>query len=87
MDDVAGLTAQERAARVTWLLADGAELNTLDVASLTGLSERGARALMARLSRVLPLACENGVWVAIGKGSSAGCDTMSTGRVDSCQNG
>lgn len=56
-------TAQERAALVAWHLAHGEGMRTVDVVLLTGLSFRGARYLMCRLSRVIPIyQDEDGFW-------------------------
>lgn len=49
------LTPQERAAIIAWYLARGQELTVADVARLTGLGRRGARKLVIRLSRVIPI--------------------------------
>jgi hypothetical protein len=51
----ADLTAQERAALVAWRLATGGQMTTQEIAERTGLSMRGARWLMDRLSRVVPI--------------------------------
>jgi hypothetical protein len=55
-------TAQERAALVAWHLAHGDGMRIIDVRLLTGLSYRGACHLMFRLSRVIPIYCDEGVW-------------------------
>ncbi len=48
---------------ITWHLAHGEGLTTCVVASLTGLSLRGARELMYRISRVIPIYMDSdGVW-------------------------
>lgn len=57
------LTAQERAAKIAWRLALGERLTTRDVILLTGLSYSGAWYLMMRISRVIPVLCnELGEW-------------------------
>jgi hypothetical protein len=57
-------TPQEKAALVTWHLAHGEGMRTVDVATLTGLSWRNAYALMCRLSRVIPICQDDAsVWV------------------------
>lgn len=48
-------TPQEKAALVAWHLAHGEGMRTQDVAKTTGLTCRGARKLMSRLARVLPI--------------------------------
>ena len=64
MDAENGLTAQERAGKVAWLLARGARLRTREVARLVGLSERGARSMLNRLCRVMPISNCEGIWMA-----------------------
>ena len=65
MDDPAGLTPQERAGYTAWILARGARLTTRDLALRIGLTERGARAMLCRLSRVVPIRQDvQGQWQA-----------------------
>lgn len=52
MDD--SLSAQERAGLVVWLLAQR-PMTTAAVAGRVGLSHAGARVLLAKLSRVVPI--------------------------------
>lgn len=60
----ADYTPQEKAALVTWHLAHGEGMRTVDVAAMTGLTWRSAYDLMCRLSRVLPICQDNAsVWV------------------------
>jgi len=54
------LTAQERAAIVTWRLACGERLTTQEIMRLTGLTREGAWYLMMRLLRVVPIFCDDG---------------------------
>ena len=62
--DCAELTPQERAGLVAWHLARGRSLRTVEVARLVGLKERGARALLGRLSRILPIRQDDsGSWI------------------------
>lgn len=82
-DSLDELTPQERAARVTWAIAQGETMSTQQVATLAGMSERGARWLMARLSRVLPVfQDDSGLWrvcetrSASGRASTAPSDTI-----------
>jgi len=57
------LTAQERAAIITWKLAFGAQLTTREIAEMMGLTHCGAWRLMMRLSRVLAIFCnDEGEW-------------------------
>jgi len=77
------LTAQERAALVTWLLAGGAQMTTGDVATVTGLTPRGARTMLERLSRVIPIRQnEAGRWICVyrGRNSSPMCDNIKKER-------
>ena len=53
---------QERAAVVAWRLCDDGELTVRDVCMLTGLKPRAARYLLEKLTRVLPIVHEDGVW-------------------------
>ena len=54
----------QRAALVTWLLAEGVELTTNDVADLCQFSQRAAQDLMQQLSEVLPIERERRFWRA-----------------------
>ena len=56
-------TPQERAALVAWHLAHGEGMRTADVEALTGLTWEGARVLMCKLSRVIPIMQVRGEWV------------------------
>lgn len=56
-------TPSERVALVAWHLAHGEGLTTQIIAGLTGLSPRGARELMYRISRVIPIYIDDdGFW-------------------------
>jgi hypothetical protein len=57
-------TPSERVALIVWHLAHGEGLNTLHIAQMTGLSLRGARELMYRVSRVIPIYQDDndGMW-------------------------
>ena len=61
MDD-RELTSTERVVLVLMRLQAGATPTTRDVASLTGLSTEGARKLLLRLCRVVPLAHADNRW-------------------------
>ena len=52
----------ERVAIIVFLLCKGRKFTTNEVAELCGVTRRGAYAIMARISRVLPLTFENGEW-------------------------
>jgi len=52
----------ERVAVIVYLLARGRRFRTSEVADLCGLKRRGAYALMARISRVMPLTFLDGEW-------------------------
>lgn len=59
----ADYTAQEKAALIAWHLAHGEGMTTGEVASMTGLTQAGARFLMNRLVRVLPIyRNKDGIW-------------------------
>jgi predicted ArsR family transcriptional regulator len=56
VDECEGLTPQERAARVVfWLCAKHEALTTKEIAERIGISPRGTRKLLCRLSRVVPI--------------------------------
>ena len=52
----------ERVAIIVFLLCKGRKFTTMEVAELCGVTRRGAYAIMARISRVLPLTLDNGTW-------------------------
>lgn len=57
------VTPQERGAVVGWMLASGSGVTSSRVARAANLSPRGARKLLARIARVLPIHNpENGRW-------------------------
>lgn len=77
MYDPEGMTAQERAAVVSWDLAGGARFTTAQVARRLGLSMRGARCLLARISRVVPIYCDEcGRWQAVGSNRAPASDKL-----------
>ena len=60
----ADYTPQEKAALITWHLAQGEGMRTVDVAVLVGIARQNAWALMCRLSRVIPIYQDpDGFWV------------------------
>ena len=52
----------ERIGRATWLLAQGRSMTVREVAEVLEITPRGARAMLERLSRVVPLVDDGGVW-------------------------
>ncbi len=52
----------ERVAIIVFLLCKGRTFTTDEVAELCGVTKRGAYYIMSRISRVLPLALDNGTW-------------------------
>ncbi len=57
-----GLTSTERVVLVLMRLLSGATPTTREVADLTGLTTEGARKLLLRLCRVVPLTQIEGCW-------------------------
>lgn len=60
------LSKQQRVVKLVWLMADGGEYSTSEVADMFGISYSTARRLMIRLQVVIPLASPNelgGKWV------------------------
>ena len=55
-------TAQERAALITLEIFAGAELTTAEIAQRVGVTYQGARAMMDKISRVVPVYVDNGLW-------------------------
>jgi len=63
-----GLTGQQKVAHLTYLMAQGAELSTNDVASMYCMSWSGAYSMLERISLSLPLTKDetyNGKWYLI----------------------
>ena len=56
------LTAQERAAMVTYDIIMGRQLTTLEIARRIGITNMGAWKLMQRVSRVVPVYQDEGRW-------------------------
>jgi predicted DNA-binding transcriptional regulator YafY len=52
----------ERIGRATWLLAQGRAMTVRQVAEELEITPHGAYQMLVRLSRVLPLSDEGGVW-------------------------
>jgi len=55
-------TTTERVGLLVWHLAHGDGIRTADAAKLTGLGVEGARVMLCRLSRVIPIYQWHGVW-------------------------
>lgn len=58
----AGLTSTERVVLVLMRLLSGSTPTTREVAEFTGLTPHGARKLLLRLCRVVPLTQVEGCW-------------------------
>jgi len=64
----ADLVVTERAAVVSWQLADGARMTTRDVAERYGIDMSGAHKMMNKMARKLPIALDEfGRWHRIDK--------------------
>lgn len=61
------MTPTERIGRATWLLAQGRQVTVRQMAMELEITPRGARAMLERLSRVVPLCDEGGVWRVMGE--------------------
>ena len=62
------LVVTERAAVVSWQLADGARMTTREIAQSSGLHVRSAYHMMNKLARVLPIALDEvGRWHRVDK--------------------
>jgi hypothetical protein len=56
-------TPSERVALVVWyMMGLGVALSTREVADLVGINRSSAYCLMARISRVIPIYLDAGVW-------------------------
>lgn len=60
--DAQGLTSTERVVLVLVRLLSGSTPTTREVAELTGMTPHGARKLLLRLCRVVPLTQIEGCW-------------------------
>ncbi len=56
------MTPTERVGRITWILAQGGQVTVRHVAEALEMTPRGARYLLERLSTVVPLVDDGGVW-------------------------
>lgn len=56
------MTPTERIGRATWILATGQAVTVRSLADVLEITPRGARAMLERLSRVVPLVDEGGLW-------------------------
>lgn len=58
----ADYTAQERAALITFQLLEGAQMTTSEIAQRIGVTYHGARYMMEKVSRVVPVYEDGGRW-------------------------
>lgn len=56
------MTSTERVALIVYLLSQGAEMTSQEVARRTGLTTGSGLRLLQRVSRVIPLCETDGVW-------------------------
>lgn len=56
------MSAQEKAAKVTFQIVSGDTPTTADIAERFGMTWQGAYRMMSNVSRVVPLTTENGRW-------------------------
>jgi len=62
------LVVTERAAQTAWMLADGAQLTTREIASHVGLQLKSAYHMMNKIARVLPIRLDDeGRWHRVDK--------------------
>jgi predicted DNA-binding transcriptional regulator YafY len=52
----------ERIARAVWLLASGESTTVRHLAERLEITPRGARSMLEKISRVIPLVDDGGVW-------------------------
>ena len=52
----------ERAAELGWEFAEGAQYTTAEVAARYGITKRGARMLLNRISRKIKIYSQDGKW-------------------------
>lgn len=65
MNDPGEYLPTERIGVIVYALALGIRLTTAQVADLCGLRYAGAHRMLCKLSRVIPLAYEDGLWYCI----------------------
>lgn len=58
--------ATERAAIIAVHLVTGYVLSTAAIAALLGMTDEGARLLMGKVARVVPVTFEDGAWFWVG---------------------
>ncbi len=68
------MTPTERIGRATWLLAQGRSVTVRQMATELEITPRGARAMLERLSRVVPLVDDGGLWRICGSDGTFGED-------------
>ena len=66
------LTPIERAAVVAFELRGGREATAVELAELCNVTPSGARRMLHKMSRVIPLQCEGGIWRVIQRGGDDG---------------
>jgi len=57
--------ASERAALIVYWMISGRKFRTAEIAEFCGVTRRGAYAMMARISRVVPLTQVDGEWLFV----------------------
>ena len=55
--------ATERVGVIVWQLAHGDALTTAQVAEIAGVTHEGARQMLLKLSRAIPILCFDGEWM------------------------
>lgn len=65
MCDAVEFVTTERVAVVVRLLTLGRRMTTREVAEIAGITPGGAWSMLGKLSRVLPLAEDGGVWAML----------------------
>ena len=55
--------ATERVGLVVWHLAHGEAMTIRQVADMAGITARGARQMLEKLSRAIPIMCWRGEWM------------------------
>lgn len=63
MSDCEDYVATERVGLIVWHLAHGEALTTAQVAELAGITPSGARRMLYKLSRSIPILCFSGEWM------------------------
>lgn len=61
-DNASEMSAQQRAALITWLLARGHSLTILEIAQIAQMSPHGARDMMDRIGGAVPITKNGKQW-------------------------